>query len=127
MATQAYTTLNDPLARPGPGFGTSASGISGGRIVGTYYDRNLIQHGFMYSNGAFTTIDDPDATMGTTTGGDTIIGGIEGDTIVGAYSDDGYYFHGFEAVLPEPASTTLVCFACVLLLRRRPHPPHKRP
>jgi probable HAF family extracellular repeat protein len=55
VISETFTTLDDPLAT----FGTVANGINDmGQIVG-YYFNNSGQHGFLYSGGTFTTIDDP--------------------------------------------------------------------
>lgn len=52
-----YTTLNDPLATNG----TAAAGINDfGQIVGVYNNNSGgLTHGFLYSNGHYTTLDDP--------------------------------------------------------------------
>jgi probable HAF family extracellular repeat protein len=48
-----YTTLKDPL-----GISTEALGINDlGQIVGTYTDSANVQHGFLYSAGAYITLD----------------------------------------------------------------------
>jgi probable HAF family extracellular repeat protein len=56
MPIYAYTTLDDPL---GP-LGTSAQGINtSGQIAGYYLDSSNSSHGFLYSGGTYTTLDDP--------------------------------------------------------------------
>jgi len=99
----SYTTLNDPNATPiGSLKYTAAIGVSGGTIVGYYFNANKIANGFVYSNGTFTTVDDPADTAGL----GTEIEGVSGTTLVGFYGSpttgDKY---GFEAVgsVPEPA------------------------
>src|SRR5256885_955043 len=55
------TTLDDP-----EGTATHAYGINdAGQIVGTYYDASNNPHGFLYSGGGYTTLDDP---LGATRG-----------------------------------------------------------
>jgi probable HAF family extracellular repeat protein len=52
----AFTTLDDPNGI----FGTEAYGINdAGQIVGTYYGFNASSHGFVLSNGVYTTVDVP--------------------------------------------------------------------
>ena len=60
ISTQSYATLADPL-RAGPHSvqGTQANGIDGGNIVGNYVDAMDNEHGFLYSGGTWTTLDDP--------------------------------------------------------------------
>jgi len=65
--TSTYTTLDDPLAshsppQPGYAFGTSAYGISGNNIVGSYIDyidSSFNSHGFLYNGSNYQTLDDP--------------------------------------------------------------------
>jgi probable HAF family extracellular repeat protein len=62
----AYTTLNDTLGTNG----TSPFGINDvGQIVGIFQDSNNIQHGFLYSNGTYTTLNDPSAATPNGVGG----------------------------------------------------------
>jgi probable HAF family extracellular repeat protein len=80
-----FTTIDDLLGDRG----TEANGINDmGQIVGAYFIGNT-NHGFLYSGGQFTTIDDPLATGGTsTTVGGTILTGInDAGQIVGTYID----------------------------------------
>src|SRR5262245_42427895 len=77
MPVYNYSTLDDPLQI---GFETIGWGInSAGQVVG-FYSNNSGGHGFLYSNGTYTPLDDPLAT------GDTLAFGIN-DTglIVGMY------------------------------------------
>jgi probable HAF family extracellular repeat protein len=68
-----YTTLDDPQSIFDPACGglncpgnTQAYGINNaGQIVGQYTDSNRLRHGFLYSGGSYTTLDDPLATNGT--------------------------------------------------------------
>ena len=60
-----YSVLSvvDPA---GPRDDTYASGINNlGQIVGTYLGSGPQRQGFVYNNGAYTTLDDPSATNGT--------------------------------------------------------------
>src|SRR6266436_2548226 len=55
--SRAYTTIDFPGATE-----TGASGINNlGQIVGGYVLPDGSRHGFLYSGGIFTTIDDPNA------------------------------------------------------------------
>ena len=56
MPIYTYTTIDDSLGARGTlAFGINASG----QIVGTYIDANSRDHGFLYSGGIYTTLDDP--------------------------------------------------------------------
>jgi hypothetical protein len=79
--TYTWTTLNYPGAR-----GTSAFGIYGNNIVGTY---NWGEHGFLYDGTNWTTLDHPNASSWTSASG------IEGSNIVGTYIDASGVYHGF--------------------------------
>ena len=71
-----------------------------GQVVGLYFDNIHRDHGFLYSNGTFTTIDDPLAVDGGTAAmGINNQGQIVGDY----YNGDGT--HGFVAN-PQLATTT---------------------
>ena len=71
----AWTTLNDPLAAPGPSGGTFPAAITGNTIVGYYYDNTGASHGFVYNASvhAWTTLPAPAITAN----------GISGNEIVG--------------------------------------------
>jgi sugar lactone lactonase YvrE len=92
-----YTTLDDPNSYPIYEFGylyvgtdTSANGISGGAIVGSYNDSaGTGEHGFLYANGKYTTLDAPNGF------GATCANGIDGGNIVGYYTDGAGATHGF--------------------------------
>jgi hypothetical protein len=89
-----FTPLDDPLAAGGPLGGTTAYGISGSTIVGTYTDANLRNHGFVYDGSGFTTLDDPlGASIQPSTG--TIVHGVSGSRFVGEYTDSNFQQHGF--------------------------------
>jgi hypothetical protein len=77
-----YTTLNVPSS-----ISTYAQGISGGNVVGYFYNGTFDQ-GFLYNGSTYTTLDYPSAE-------ETFVGGIDGNNIVGSYQDASGYFHGF--------------------------------
>jgi len=82
MPVYTYTTLDDPSGA------TSAYGINNTQIVGSYSGTGL--HGFVYSGGIFTTLDDSLGTRGTAAFG------INGSgQVVGEYIDGSNNFHGF--------------------------------
>jgi probable HAF family extracellular repeat protein len=92
-----YTTLDDPLApttnlgNGGNANGTVALGINNhDQIVGYYYDSNHQANGFLYSNGKYTTLDDPLGVNGTFAAGINDKG-----QIVGWYQDQLNSTHGF--------------------------------
>ncbi len=95
-----YITLDDPNAGTAglmqedvPGQGTYPSAINDFRqIVGSYIDANNNYHGFVYSHGTFTTLDDPAAGgfLGTAP-----LGINDRGQIVGLYSDANDELHGF--------------------------------
>ena len=76
MPVYTYTTLDDPLALATGS--TSAQGINAsGQIVGFYQNAGGF-HGFLYSGGTYTTLDDPSATNGTLAQGINDAGQIVG-------------------------------------------------
>src|SRR5260370_1769736 len=86
--------------------GTKGFGINNvGEMVGIYFDSNSNGHGFLYSNGTYTTLDDPWGAKGTSAQGVNDMG-----QIVGSYSDIGLHRHGFFLTItpnpPPPAGTT---------------------
>jgi probable HAF family extracellular repeat protein len=95
MTTYTFSTLDDPLGinmGAQQHYATVAQGINDqGQIVGYYYDSGGNQHGFLYSGGTYTTLDDPLAT------GTTLPYSInDPDQIVGFYSGIGTFpLHGF--------------------------------
>ena len=59
--------------------GTAATGINNlGQIVGYYLDSNNFQHGYLYSNGTYVTLDDPLGSHGTVATGINDSGQIVG-------------------------------------------------
>ena len=71
-----------------------ATGINNsGQIVGYYDDSSGNSHGFLYSNGTWTTLDDPLATKGT-----EAVGINDSGQIVGNYADSSG--NGFLAAVP---------------------------
>jgi probable HAF family extracellular repeat protein len=91
-----YTAIDDPFAispsvSGGTGIGTAALGINDkGQVVGYYYDSSRDAHGFLYSGGSYTTLDDPLGVNGTVATGINDKG-----QIVGYYSDNLNDRHGF--------------------------------
>ena len=78
MSIFTFTPLNDPQAIDGAFAGTLAFGINAsGQVVGYYNDNTGGgSHGFLYSGGTDTALDDPE-------------GGSNGITIPQAISDSG--------------------------------------
>jgi probable HAF family extracellular repeat protein len=86
MPVYNYTTLDDPFQ---VGFTTGAMGINdAGQIVGGYTNASG-GHGFLYSGGIYTPIDDRLATKGTGAAGINSVGQIVGGYGVGTVG------HGF--------------------------------
>jgi len=92
MATYIFIALDDPLGgTQSSGQGTRAQGINDqGQIVGFYVDSSGATHGFLYSGGTYTTLDDPLGTGGTFAQGINDQG-----QIVGYYIDSSNTLHGF--------------------------------
>ena len=111
-----YITLTDPFAisgDPNHTNGTVALGINdAGQIVGYYYGSpaqagdSPPRHGFIYSGGIYTTIDNPSANfLGTSVTGINNLG-----QVVGYYQNNSSGEQGFLATLgpnpPAPAGTS---------------------
>ena len=81
-------------------------------IVGAYTedDPSNRTHGFLYDGTTYTTFDVPGATY-------TYAYGIDGGNIVGYY--DVGSEHGFLAVIPEPATLSLLAAGMLMACRRR--------
>src|SRR4029077_3389720 len=92
MATYIFIALDDPLGgTQSSGQGTRAQDINDqGQIVGFYVDSSGATHGFLYSGGTYTTLDDPLGTGGTFAQGINDQG-----QIVGYYIDSSNTLHGF--------------------------------
>jgi probable HAF family extracellular repeat protein len=80
------TFLNDPLAPPGH---TEAWGVNNARqVVGLYFDAQGKEHGFLYSQGSYSTVDYPGALASEA------LGINDAGQIVGTYLDSAGT-HGF--------------------------------
>ena len=92
MTTYTFSPIDDGTN------GTGATGINDlGQIVGGYSDSSGA-HGFLYSDGTYTTIDD---ALGTS----TIAYGINNaGQIAGQYTDSSGTLHGFLATPPATTS-----------------------
>jgi len=93
----SYTTLDDPSAGtvtiPS---GTIATGISGGNVVGQYWDTTGEEHGLLFDGSTYTTLTAPqtvDDHLSLFEG--SWASGISGNTIVGGYTGTGEVVHGF--------------------------------
>jgi probable HAF family extracellular repeat protein len=98
-----YTTIDFPGATL-----TALGGINdSGQIVGGYALSDGTRHGFLYSGGIFSTIDDPNATSGTE------LVGINGSgQIAGSYdfTDPGHLFEGAHGFLYDGGTFTALDF-----------------
>jgi probable HAF family extracellular repeat protein len=99
MPVYTYTTLDEPLQL---GFTTSPGGINdAGQIVGSYRN-NSGNHGFLYSGGTYTTIDDP---LGI--GGSYAAGINDAGQIAGGFNGHGFlYSNGTFRTLDDPSAST---------------------
>ncbi|MFZ0422007.1 MAG: hypothetical protein WAL80_03930 [Xanthobacteraceae bacterium] len=101
----AFVSLTDPTASPAAVNGTDAVAINAsGAVAGTFLDASFVTHGFIYSNGTYAQIDDPDAgSQGTTV--TTINNSGE---VSGYYTDASNQQHGFiYAPGANPSYTTV--------------------
>ena len=104
-ATYTYVSLDNPKASTGLGGGTYANGInSNGQVAGYFIDAAGSTHGFVYTGGTWTTLDDPNASDCLTSGASgvstatttTVATGInDSGQVVGNYSDCATGAHGF--------------------------------
>jgi probable HAF family extracellular repeat protein len=109
-----YTTLDDPQSIFDPACGglncpgnTQAYGINNaGQIVGQYTDSNRLRHGFLYSGGSYTTLDDPLATNGTFARGINNAGQIVGQYIDGRGEHGFLYSGGVYTTLDDPLAAS---------------------
>ena len=99
FATLPQPPSTGPVSLQGA-FGINASGD----IVGEYWDANFVDHGYLYSHGQYTTLDDPQAGAGPFQGTSAMGINARGD-IVGTYFDANSVEHGF--VLSGGHYTTL--------------------
>jgi uncharacterized membrane protein len=84
-----YTSITMPGS-----FGLYPTAInSKGVVLGSYYDQEFTQHGFIFKNGVLTSFDPPKA-VGTIPAGINPAG-----TIVGTYQDQNYTSHGFNLTI----------------------------
>jgi len=75
-----------------------------GQIVGYYTDASGAAHGFLYSNGQFTTLDDPNAGTGNFQG--TLASRINNaGQIIGEFVDGNNVQHGFLATPTSSAQS----------------------
>ncbi|HWD19129.1 MAG TPA: Ig-like domain-containing protein [Verrucomicrobiae bacterium] len=83
----SYTTM----AAPSNSFAPSVQGIDGDNIVGWYQGAQSMIHGYLYHNGDYKTLDDPNANpyLGT------YACGMSGANVVGYYADQHGAYHGF--------------------------------
>ena len=101
-----YTTLDVPGAS-----NTYALDIDDSNIVGWHLDGNY--HGFIYDGSSYTTLDVPGANY-------TVPYGIDGGNIVGySYVGSEGSYSGFLAVIPEPATLSLLAVGMLMACRRR--------
>ena len=92
MSTYSFLSLSAPANGVGA---PSARGINNaGQMVGFYLDSNSQAHGFLYSGGVYTALDDPLASHGAPYGGTYVYGINNLGQIVGSYAD-GTGTHGF--------------------------------
>jgi probable HAF family extracellular repeat protein len=101
-----FTPLRDPFAGNN---GTNAKGVNdSGQVVGYYFDASNRAHGFLYSNGNYTTID-----VGAR---GTFLNGInDAGQIVGTYIDITGHDHGFVGSFqPNPTPSGGTTAAMVL-------------
>lgn len=103
--TFTYQTIDFPGATS-----TLALGINNsGQIVGGYQLPDGSRHGFLYSGGIFTTLDDPNATSGSEATGINNLG-----RIVGGYDlntpGDGHVFDGAHGFLDAGGAFTEIDF-----------------
>jgi probable HAF family extracellular repeat protein len=87
-----YTIIDDPYEAPGTDQGDGINDL--GQVVGQDFDSAGNNHGFLYTNGHFATIDDPKASLA---GGTAPIAINDLGQIVGWYFDAQGNIHSFLA------------------------------
>ena len=104
----SFVSLADPAANVA--YGLQAVAInSAGDLVGTYVDANFVDRSFLYSNGVYTSIDDPSAPLPTSP--TQSLNGTVATSINDSGQIAGYYYggdggvHGFIATDPETGYT----------------------
>ncbi len=98
VSAQTIITFDAPGAGTGAFQGTFGGGLTpNGTIMGNYFDADNLSHGFLMDrNGAFTTIDAPDAGNVPGSFQGTYPFGINTNgAITGWYVDDANVNHGF--------------------------------
>jgi len=100
IPSQKFTDLDVPGAGADKGLGTYATAITDGpdqKVIGSYTDKNGVEHAFVYdvNDKTFTTLDDPAA--GTKNNQGTSANSIAGGAIIGGYTDPADNTHGFVA------------------------------
>jgi len=105
-----WTTLQHPDAYPMNS--TYAHGVSGNKVVGTFYN-STGYHGYIYSPAGWALLDNPN-------GHNTVPRDINGDQVVGNFRDSQGVNQGFMVTIPEPSMLSLfVLNSLTLTLRRR--------
>lgn len=99
--SQTYTF--SPLDHPSGVNGTAAQGIFSNKVVGVYYDSNVVSHGFVYDGTNYQTIDPPGSQL-------TNLRGIYGNRLVGYFANalgtHGFMFDGTNyTTLDDPHAT----------------------
>ena len=108
-----YTAVDDPFASINPHGGSTANGTVAlgindkGQVVGYYFDSTGSTHGFLYSGGKYTTLDDPLGVEGTVATGINDRGQIAGYYFDNLHNQhDFLYSNGKYTTLDDPASMT---------------------
>jgi probable HAF family extracellular repeat protein len=114
LSDGSYTPIDDPLATPNF-FGAGTTHVFGinnaGQAVGDYLmagssPGTFVSHGFIYSGGVFTTLDDPLGTNSTQAHGINDQGMIVGSFIDSANVSHGFvYSNGTFTTLDDPLGT----------------------
>jgi probable HAF family extracellular repeat protein len=106
MPIYKYATLDDPLATSATG--TNAVGINNaGQVVGEYSDASGI-HGFLFSGGTYTTLNDPLAPNFTEVFGINGAGQIVGDYVVSGGGGGLLLSGGTYTTLNPPGSVSTI-------------------